>query len=257
MSYTLDRAVIPTLGHATRDEDVLDSFLLHRIGGVHISGGDEYESRMHHIASSKRVAQKRGWDMPILLSLMGTAGYRALGKPCTEITTHIASEDIANIDIGAEHDIQIIILPPDISAVELLRIQGELQRRHYTPKIFLTVHDMRAIETLPTMLELCDGCILNNFLLAKSVPLERIPRIEHSLIQQARLAHKNIYLSGNILSSMEENDMPHAGELAHIFHSMKNGASGVLLGKETSHGTYPVESVKALHNLLIEVEQCM
>lgn len=75
------------------------------------------------------------------------------------------------------------------------------------------------------------------------------------LITRTNVAGKIAVLEGEILESMTSNLRPTRAEMTDVANSVFDGADCLLLGRETSCGRFPVESIQTAHAILQNAEQ--
>lgn len=75
------------------------------------------------------------------------------------------------------------------------------------------------------------------------------------LITRTNVAGKIAILEGEILESMTTNLRPTRAEMTDVANAVFDGADCILLGRETSCGSFPVESIKTAHAILQNAEQ--
>ncbi len=64
-----------------------------------------------------------------------------------------------------------------------------------------------------------------------------------------------LIVESEIIDSMVKNPSPSRKEVADLQNSIVEGIDVVMLGRETSHGKNPIDSVKALSSILADSER--
>lgn len=170
---------------------------------------------------------------------------------------------------GVHVETKPVLLPPysgkDLRAIALAREQGI---RHFTLSFIDSAADVEAfralypdatiyakIETaagvnhLEEILRCSDGVLVDRMDLSREIGIERIPLAQKIILRKAREAGKAAFVASNILESMTESAKPTRGEANDLINCILDGATGVVLTKETAIGRHPVAVVNMVRNL--------
>jgi pyruvate kinase len=84
--------------------------------------------------------------------------------------------------------------------------------------------------------------------------LERVPRIQKSIIRRARRKGRYVITATQMLESMVERASPTRAEVSDVANAIYDGTDAVMLSAETAAGKYPVEAVKMMARIALESE---
>ena len=90
--------------------------------------------------------------------------------------------------------------------------------------------------------------------LGVELSLERVPRIQKSIIRRARRKGRFVITATQMLESMISNSTPTRAEVSDVANAIYDGTDAVMLSAETSVGKYPVEAVRFMARIAAESE---
>jgi pyruvate kinase len=90
--------------------------------------------------------------------------------------------------------------------------------------------------------------------LGNEFPLEKIPFVQHYIIQECKKAGKMVIVATQMLLSMENSPTPTRAEVSDVAYAILDGADGVMLSEESAKGKYPVEAVGMMEKIALVAE---
>lgn len=92
------------------------------------------------------------------------------------------------------------------------------------------------------------GVIIDRSILTNKI--EMLPKLQKEIIEECNKYGKPVIIAGNMLDSMIEYEEPTQSEVYDISNAVFEGASCLMLSKETANGKYPIEAVGTLSRII-------
>lgn len=127
------------------------------------------------------------------------------------------------------------------------------ERNEHT-QIISKIETKSAIDDLDNIIKVSDGVMVSRGNLGVELTLEKLPCIQKKIISETRKKNKICIVSTQMLSSMESKLKPTRAEVSDVSNAVIDGVDAVVLSGETAIGTYPVETVKMMSNIIKETE---
>lgn len=142
-------------------------------------------------------------------------------------------------------------LVPDWVALSMVKSVGQFESAVVDLRGFLPapVRYMAKLETREILREdngivkASDGIMVARGDLGLAVEPEDLPVVQERLVEIARAHGKPVIVATQFLESFAASGVPQRCELADLAAAARQGASGIMLGKETAFSDHPVESV--------------
>jgi pyruvate kinase len=122
------------------------------------------------------------------------------------------------------------------------------------PGIIAKIETAEAIEHISEIINATDGIMIARGDLSVEIPRELVPIYQKQIIAQARTAGKYTIVATQMMESMIHNPSPTRAEISDVANAIFDGTDAVMLSEETSLGNYPVETVTAMRDIALSVE---
>ncbi|WP_425093956.1 pyruvate kinase [Tropicimonas sp. S265A] len=111
-----------------------------------------------------------------------------------------------------------------------------------------------AVAAYDAILEVSDGIMVARGDLGVELPVQKVPPIQKRLVRGARAQAKPVIVATQMLESMITSPMPTRAEVSDVAAAIYEGADAVMLSAESAAGDYPVDAVRTMNDVAVEVE---
>lgn len=168
----------------------------------------------------------------------------------------ITDKDAEDIMFGIEQKVDFIAASFVRRASDVLEIRKILEHRKCSSiKIIPKIENQEGIENIDQILEVSDGLMVARGDMGVEIPAEHVPLVQKDLIKKCNAMGKPVITATQMLDSMQRNPRPTRAEASDVANAIYDGSDAVMLSGETAAGQYPVEAVRAMHNIAFAAEE--
>ncbi|MBV7441543.1 pyruvate kinase [Weeksellaceae bacterium TAE3-ERU29] len=181
---------------------------------------------------------------------------KGVNLPNTKISLPALTEkDIEDALFAIELDLDWIALSFVRHAQDVIDLKNLIRKNseHKIP-IIAKIEKPEALSNIKEILSECDALMVARGDLGVEIPMEEVPLAQKRLVDAAKLAKKPVIIATQMMESMITSLSPTRAEVNDVANSVMDGADAVMLSGETSVGSYPVQVIKAMANILRTVE---
>ena len=167
----------------------------------------------------------------------------------------LSERDKEFIDLAIEQDLDFIAHSFVRSKEDVLAIQNILDKHNSEIKIIAKIENQQGVDHIDEILDHAYGVMVARGDLAVEIPYEKIPGIQRYLIDKCIERRKPVIIATQMLHSMIDNPRPTRAEVNDVASAVYRNTDAIMLSGETANGSYPVESVRTMATVAMEVEK--
>ncbi|MBN2862072.1 MAG: pyruvate kinase [Bacteroidales bacterium] len=166
----------------------------------------------------------------------------------------LTEKDRTFIKMAAENDIDFIAHSFVRSRQDALDVQAEINKYRSAIKIIAKIENEEGVENLSEIMEVVYGVMVARGDLAIEIPYEKIPSIQKMIISRCIYCRKPVIIATQMLHSMITNPRPTRAEVSDIASAIYSQTDAIMLSGETANGKFPLEAVRTMTKVALEVE---
>lgn len=181
---------------------------------------------------------------------------KGVNLPNTNISQPALTEkDIKDALFAIKLKVDWIALSFVRHAEDLMELE-ELIKEHSDHKIpiIAKIEKPEAVENIDRIVAYCDGMMVARGDLGVEIPAQEVPLIQKQLVLRAKRARIPVIIATQMMETMITSLTPTRAEVNDVANSVMDGADAVMLSGETSVGSYPVQVIQKMADIVKSVE---
>lgn len=181
---------------------------------------------------------------------------KGVNLPNTAISQPALTEkDVEDAIFAIGQEVDWLALSFVRHAEDLLKLRDLIKEhsKHKIP-IIAKIEKPEAVKNIDKIISHCDGLMVARGDLGVEVPAEEVPLIQKELVFRAKKARIPVIIATQMMETMISSLTPTRAEVNDVANSVMDGADAVMLSGETSIGSYPVQVIRQMANILKSVE---
>jgi pyruvate kinase len=111
-----------------------------------------------------------------------------------------------------------------------------------------------AIVDLDSVIAHSDGLMVARGDLGVEMPIEKVPGLQKQIVSKSRAAGRPVVVATQMLESMTTSPVPTRAEVSDVASAVFDGADAVMLSAESAVGKFPIEAIRMMDRIAVEVE---
>jgi pyruvate kinase len=206
---------------------------------------------------SLKVIRRMGMALECQVENDGTLGSRkSVNVPGVKINLpSLTDKDRRFIEVATRSGIDFIAHSFVRSKQDVLDVQAVLDSYGSNIKIIAKIENQEGVDNLDDILDSVYGIMVARGDMGIEIPYEKIPGIQKTIITKCIVRRKPVIVATQMLHSMITNPRPTRAEVTDIANAIYSQTDAIMLSGETATGLYPVEAVKTMTKIALEVEK--
>lgn len=205
-----------------------------------------------------KVLQIEGTEIHCIVTDDGeVSSHKGVNVPNSKISLRVPTEaDIKAIEKACdlEADFLFVSFVRDKTDLEKI-IEIASAKTNNIPAIISKIEHKDALANIEGILEKSEGLMVARGDLAIEAGPAKVPVIQRKLIKDCVKNAKPIIVATQMLESMTKEMIPTRAEASDVAHAVLDGADALMLSAETATGNFPVEAVKMMREIIVNIEQ--
>ena len=161
------------------------------------------------------------------------------------------------LEFAAAHEADFVALSTVTGVGDVNRARQILDDCGMAAYIVSKIERAEALEHFEAILDASDSIMVARGDMGVEVRLAQVPMIQKDLIARCNRIGKPVITATQMLESMVRSPVPTRAEVTDVANAIFDGTDAIMLSGETSVGQYPVDAVKVMVEVAIEVEAAL
>jgi pyruvate kinase len=180
---------------------------------------------------------------------------KGLNLPNTKVSLPCLTEkDLKDLDFALELNVDWIGLSFVRSARDIIELKGIIRSQDKHARVVAKIEKPEALLEIDDIIRESDALMVARGDLGVEIPMEKVPLVQKDIIRRCLAMHRPVIVATQMMESMITNITPTRAEVNDVANAVLDHADAVMLSAETSVGKHPVEVVKAMNRILVEME---
>lgn len=183
------------------------------------------------------------------------SSHKGVNLPNTKISMPCLTEkDLKDLEFALEKNVDWIGLSFVRSARDIIELKHLIAVNLGKAKVIAKIEKPEAIDDIDEIILESDALMVARGDLGVEIPYQNVPLIQKMLINKCILNAKPVIVATQMMESMIVNSSPTRAEVNDVANAVLDGADAVMLSGETSVGKYPIEVIRTMNNIVLEME---
>jgi pyruvate kinase len=269
--------LIDTKGPEIRTRNIVNPIQVKTGDKLLVKGGDEqsadgllivdYEHFAEHVPLGSsmliddgelelKIISKVGDALEVLVCNDGEIkNKKSINTPGVSISLPpITDKDRMFIEWAADNDIDFVAHSFVRSKEDVQAVQNILDEKNSRIKIISKIENLEGVNNIDEILDGSYGIMVARGDLGIEIAAEKIPAIQRLLIRKCVERKKPVIVATQMLHTMINSPRPTRAEVSDVATAIFERTDAIMLSGETAYGQYPVEAVRLMTRVAVEIE---
>ncbi|MBL6644945.1 MAG: pyruvate kinase [Flavobacteriales bacterium] len=181
---------------------------------------------------------------------------KGLNLPSTDISLpSLTEKDREDLAFALTLGVDWIGLSFVRNAADVVDLKARIEAAGSHARVVAKVEKPEAVADLEGIVEATDAVMIARGDLGVEVPMQQVPMIQKRIIGLCQRSGKPVIVATQMMESMIDSIAPTRAEVTDVANAVLDGADAVMLSGETSVGVHPIEVIKAMRSIVMEIEK--
>ena len=190
------------------------------------------------VLSGGRLTDKKGVNLP----------NTKVSLPC------LTEKDKRDLEFALSQDVDWVGLSFVRSARDIIELKHVIRAQDKHARVVAKIEKPEALAEIDEIIKESDALMVARGDLGVEVPMEKVPLIQKDIIKRCLRQHRPVIVATQMMESMITSSTPTRAEVNDVANAVLDHADAVMLSAETSVGKNPVEVVRVMNRILVEME---
>ena len=167
----------------------------------------------------------------------------------------LTPKDLADLDFVLTQPVNWVALSFVRRAEDVMDLRNRINAAKHPALICSKIEKPEAVENLDSIIKASNAVMVARGDLGVEFPIEKLPMVQKLIVEKCIQRARPVIVATQMMESMIENPSPTRAEVLDVANAVMDGADAVMLSAETAAGKYPVETVKAMTRIIVEMEK--
>ena len=181
---------------------------------------------------------------------------KGINLPGVDVSSpSLTVKDRIDLEFCLQKKVDYIALSFVRKAEDVEDIKRIIHERGLSIPVIAKIEKPEAIKNFSSILKVTDAVMVARGDLGVEINAEKVPLIQKNIIRACNEAGKPVITATQMLESMILHSRPTRAETSDVANAIIDGTDAVMLSGETASGGYPVEAVRTMVKIALDVEK--
>ena len=181
---------------------------------------------------------------------------KGMNLPGMKLSTPALTEkDFDDLNFLLDKPIDYLALSFVRKVDDIFQLKKFLKEKEKSTPVIAKIEKKEAVDSFESILNAADGIMVARGDLGVELSPAKVPVIQKEIIKRCNENGRLVITATQMLESMIDSPIPTRAEAADVANAVWDGTDVVMLSGETSVGKHPNETVKMMHEIVINAEQ--
>ncbi|WP_298268652.1 pyruvate kinase [Geobacter sp.] len=167
----------------------------------------------------------------------------------------LSEKDLADVDFSLAEGVDYIALSFVRTAADVEELKRLLFERDARIPVVAKIEKPEALRNFREILAAADAVMVARGDLGVEISPEKVPLYQKKIIRACNEAGKPVITATQMLESMISHARPTRAETSDVANAILDGTDAVMLSGETASGQFPLEAVRTMVKVALDVER--